>query len=186
MKKIFVVLTMLAMCALAVPAAAQNAEPNRTVGRKGAKQLSLSFATMTQISTAPDSGFGGATSTSTNIFGAVGFGRFVTERFVLNVGISGSGDVQEGSSPMFFTSVGGLFYFSPQRVSSAYIGGDVSTMISTIEGVDSAPEVLGKLGVQTAIKENAAIFFEGAYGGAIKSFGSSGSLRTQLGLRVLF
>ncbi len=187
MRKYLPVLIALFVSVAAAPAFGQSAEGARTVGRKGAKQLSLSFATFTQISSTEGvGGFEGGTSTSTNIFGAVDFGRFVTNRFVLSFGLSGSGTVKRGSTPLFYTNGSAAFYFTPQKASSAYFGGEVSTPLSQTEGVDIKPEVLGKLGVQTAIKENASLFVEGAYGGPVDTLGSSGSLRTRVGLRVLF
>lgn len=187
MRKFLSIFLALAMSALASSAFAQAAENTRTVGRKGAKQLSLSFATVTQISRGGSAyGYDVGSQTSTSIFGAVDMGRFLTERFVLSFGISGSGTVEAGSTPMFYSNAGGVVYFTPRKVSSAYIGGDISTLLIRIEGADIKPEVLGKFGVQTAIKENASIFIEAAYGGAINALSTNGSLRTRVGLRVLF
>ncbi len=181
MRKYVTCLVVLFLGLTASDALAQAAESTRVVGRKGAKQLSLSFSTTTQMSSA--SQFGGP-STSTNIFGAIDVGRFLTDRFVLAFGISGSGNVGEGSTPSFFSNGGAAFYFSPQKSSSLYIGGDVLSRLTQVEG--TMPEVVGKVGVQTALKENASIFIEGAYGGAVNALSTNGSLRTRLGLRVLF
>jgi hypothetical protein len=186
MRKYVIALVMLLVGLTASDALAQAADTTRVVGRKGAKQLSLSFSTTTQMKTTPRVRGVSSTSTSTNMFGAIDFGRFVTDRFVLAFGISGSGNVGEGSTPMFYGNGGAAFYFSPQKSSSLYVGGDVSSMLTQLEGVEMKPEVVGKIGLQTALKENASIFIEGAYGGAVDALATNGSLRTRLGLRVLF
>lgn len=187
MKKIVSAVVLLVLLAHAGPAAAQTDETTRQVGRKGARQVSLSFATITQIISVGDEfGLSGGTSSSTSMFGAVDFGRFVTERLVLSFGIQGSGTIAEGQSPLFYSQAGFLYYFTPQQVMSTYLGGDLSVPLTTINGERPSSEAVGKVGVQAALKSNASIFVEGAYGGAFDAFGSRGSFRTQLGLRMLF
>jgi hypothetical protein len=178
---------------------AQSTEPARSVGRKGATQLGLNFATTTAIS---DNGLGG-TSATTNLFGGVDIGRFVTNKFLLRFGVSGFGEVggsaqpsygaqSSGGSTVTFTFLtGGLFYVTPQKAQSLYLGGDMSIPMS--KNGSSNPYVNGRVGVQAAIRANASFFVEAGYGAQISSgnnnglsSGSNGSFQTNLGVRVLF
>jgi hypothetical protein len=181
-------------------ASAQTVEAARTVGRKGAMQLGISFSTSTSLST---SAFDGSQSSTTNLFGTVDVGRFLSEKFLVRFGISGFGTVggpeQPAGDPFLqqfgieipeqptvtFTMLGGgLFYFTPQKISSFYVGGDVAVPMSDVGTGD--PLVNGRLGVQTAIRNNASLFVEGGYGTVVGAESSSGSLSTNIGLRVLF
>lgn len=185
--------------ALGGTAFAQSAEGARSVGRKGATQLGIQFTTTTSLSTSGD----GSVASTTNLFGGIDVGRFVTDKFLTRFGLSGFGQVggqsfdfgdgssSSGSNVSFNFLGGALFYLTPQKPQSFYIGGDISVPVSS-SGTGN-PNVNGRLGIQAAIRSNASLFVEGGYGatlssnkGAAGSGGSSGSLQTNLGVRVLF
>jgi len=170
---------------------AQSDEGAKTVGRKGATQLGFNFSTNTSIQ---DTGFG-STSAQTSLFGGFDVGRFTTDKFLVRLGLNGFGQLgggQEtafgsvgGSSVSFDLLGGGLYYLTPQKAQSLYIGGDLSVPLSS-NGTGS-PYANGRLGVQAAIRSNAAIFLEAGYGALLSSAaGSTGSLQSNLGVRVLF
>lgn len=162
---------------------AQSVEAARTVGRKGAKQVGINFATNTSITS---SGYG-TNSSMTNLFGGLDVGRFVSDKFLTRFGISGSGNVGGGSSSVSFSLLGGgLFYFTPEKPQSLYIGGDMTVPLSS-QGTGD-PYVNGRLGIQAALRANAALFFEGGYGTLLSRDGGgmNGSLQTNVGIRILF
>jgi hypothetical protein len=168
-------------------ASAQTPEPTKSVGRKGATQMGISFSTTTPVSVSD----AGTQTGATTLNGSIDIGRFVTGKLVTRFGVFGSGSFggqQRSGSPVSFMLLGGaLYYFTPDKVSSLYIGGDTSVAVSSAGTND--PMVNGRLGVQTAIKHNASFFIEGGYGGALTSSqGGSrgGSLMTNVGIRVLF
>jgi hypothetical protein len=185
--KTFVSFIAVALFASVGTAFAQSAEGPRTVGHKGAKQIGINFSTTTSLI----SGAGGSTASLTNMFGGIDVGRFVSDKLVTRFGISGSGQVggQDAGSSVSFNMLGGaLIYMTPQKPQSLYIGGDVSIPLSSNGAGD--PYVNGRLGVQAAIRSNAAIFVEGGYGTQISRTegggGMTGSLQSNIGVRVLF
>jgi hypothetical protein len=180
---------------LGASAFAQSDEAAKTVGRKGATQLGINFQTTTSISTS----YYGTTNTETNLFGGVDVGRFVSNKFLVRFGLSGfgtvgggggesgyyGGAVGGGSSVSFNVLGGGLFYLTPQKPQSLYVGGDMSVPMSKAGAGD--PYMNSRVGLQAAIRSNASIFFEGGYGTVLSRGGSgSGSLQSNLGVRVLF
>ena len=174
------ILFAVALLALAVPSFAQTDEAARTVGRKGAVQLGVSFTTNTGISAAGMS--------STSMSGVIDVGRFVTDKFLMRFGMMGSGTFGGGTSGStnFMALGGALFYVTPDKPSSLYLGGDVSVPMQAQAGGAFNGFANGRLGVQTAISNNASFFVEGGYGGNLRSFAQQGSLMSNIGIRVLF
>lgn len=183
-------LTTCLLAAAAGAASAQTPEPARSVGRKGATQLGISFSTSTPVHITA----AGTKTEATNLNGSIDIGRFVTGKLVTRFGVFGSGSFggdqrgNSGPATISFSLLGGaLYYLTPDKVSSLYIGGDSSVSVSS--GGTSSPFVNGRLGVQTAIRHNASFFVEGGYGGQLtaRDGGSrGGSLMTNVGIRVLF
>jgi hypothetical protein len=170
-----------ALLALAVPALAQTDGGARTVGRKGAVQLGVSFTTITQVSQTGLS--------ATNMSGVIDAGRFVTEKFLMRFGMMGSGTIggEQTGSTNFMGLAGALFYITPEKPSSFYLGGDITVPLQVQqEGAGFSGFANGRLGVQSAISNNASFFVEGGYGGALRSFAQQGSLMSNIGIRVLF
>ena len=173
---------------------AQSDEPAKSVGRKGATQLGINFQTTTSISTTSR----GQSSTETNLFGGIDVGRFISNKLLFRFGVSGFGtlggqtvdsiygvDLGGGGSSVSFNILGGgLYYLTPQKPQSLYIGGDMSVPLSKAGAGD--PYVNSRIGVQSAIRSNASIFFEGGYGMVVSNLGSNGSLQSNLGVRILF
>jgi hypothetical protein len=191
MKTTFAVLTAVAVLTLGGTAFAQSDEAAKTVGHKGATQLGFNFSTNTSIQ---ETGFG-STTAQTSLFGGFDVGRFATDKFLVRFGFNafgqlGGGSETEfgsfgGSSVSFGLLGGGLYYLTPQKAQSLYLGGDMSVPLSS-SGAGS-PYANGRLGVQAAIRSNAAIFLEAGYGALLSSAaGSTGSLQSNLGVRVLF
>jgi hypothetical protein len=184
----FLFVTTIVLAAAVGTASAQTPEPAKMVGRKGATQMGISFSTTTPVALTE----AGTQTGATTLNGSIDIGRFVTNKLVTRFGVFGSGSFggqrSGGSSPVSFMLLGGvLYYFTPDKVSSLYLGGDSSVAVSSVGSGD--PNVNGRLGVQTAIRHNASFFVEGGYGGALTSSeGGSrgGSLMTNVGIRVLF
>jgi hypothetical protein len=121
------------------------------------------------------------------MYGLIDVGRFVTDKFLTRFGVSGSGSVgrQGAAGDISFTLLtGALYYFTPDKTSSLYLGGDSALPISQSGTGDMM--VNGRLGVQSAIRHNASFFVEGGYGATLTSLSSSGSLMSNLGVRILF
>lgn len=175
------ILAILAMAAAATPSQAQDPDTSRTVGRKGAVQMGLSFSSTTFTATNGS----GESDTMTSLFGIAEVGRFVTERIVVRSSFSGFGQVGGGrNSTSFLLGGGGLVYFTPQKPSSVYVGGDMLVPVSS-QGTSNAL-VFGRFGVQSAFRQNAMFFVEGGYGGIARSLGSAGQLSSNVGFRFLF
>jgi hypothetical protein len=203
MRTIARILTVTAILAFGGVAFAQSDEGAKTVGRKGATQLGMSFATTTTITSSATglTGSGSSTSATTNIFGGVDIGRFVSDSFLLRFGINGSGNlggqkadtstltrlgISVPATPTVnFNLIGGaLYYMTPQKPQSFYLGGDMSVPMSDV-GI-SDPYANARVGVQAAIRANASFFVEAGYGFLVSSIGSNGSLMSNIGVRVLF
>ena len=124
-------------------------------------------------------------------------GRFITKRFVVKLGLVGSGsrggedsaDLASGpGAPSLYATGGLMFYFTPESLVSFYIAAEYWAQLTQRSGADSG-SVVGKAGLQAAVSARASFFFEGGYGVRITR-GDGGELMTringQVGLRIKF
>ena len=98
--------------------------------------------------------------------------RFVTRRIAVRGGVEGSGstggdeetDTLRGNGAAAINAgVGGLFYFTPQSMVSAYSGLEYWAQVTRRESPD-AGSIVGLFGLQAAASSRASFFVEGGYG----------------------
>ena len=169
------------------------APAQRVVGRSGATQLELS-GSFDRWYTSSQS------DTPTNYFITFGVGKFLSDGFLINGRVSGSGQFGGPESdpefdfggPSLYGEFGVKYYFSPQNTTSGYVGGLYSAALTNRQDGDNG-SVLGTFGAQTAISPSASFYYEVLYGVALStpSFGGFESDRLQrfgmqFGLRFLF
>lgn len=123
--------------------------------------------------------------------------RFITNKFVVRLGLAGSGrvggddDGEAGRGAPALHAAGGLFfYFTPQSLVSFYTGADYSAQVTRRDpDLADAGTIAAKGGMQAAISSRASFFVEGGYGIGL-SRGKEEELVTrivgQLGLRIRF
>jgi opacity protein-like surface antigen len=168
------------------PVAFEEIEP-RIVGRAGTTSIGLA-------------GFVDKFSSSEEIFPSnytaqVDVCRFVTRRLAVRVGVVGSGsfggdesdELLPGSgAPSFQASGGLLFYFTPQKIASVYLGGEYWAQITRRAEGDTG-SLLAVGGLQAAISSRASVFIQGGVG-ARMARGDDDELLTrivaQLGVRI--
>ena len=134
---------------------------------------------------------------STNYTAQVDVERFLTRRIAIRFGLLGTGRVggddsteaETGpGSPAVHAGGGGLFYFTPGSMVSAYAGVEYWAQV-TNRGSDDAGTAVGKFGLKAAVSSRASVFAEGGYGVNLRR-GDEGETITrivgQLGLRIRF
>lgn len=89
-----------------------------------------------------------------------------------------------GLEPSLNLTGGSLYYFSPDRKTSPYVGGKYQIAVTNrLDG--DAGNVLGTAGIQTVVSGRTSLFGELGYGGGVKELGS-GVVQLAVGVRVLF
>jgi hypothetical protein len=175
-------------------AAASEAQQERVVGRKGAIAISLdaSISGRNQTNQSFDSRgrlieekeFTGDYTTFVDV------GRFLTDHLVLNVGTFLAGPIGGGDNAGGHTTgtQGGVrFYVTPSAAASLYVSGGGGLITSRSSGTStSAGSVYGAGGFESALKENASIFFEGQLQRDFFEGDAQNTLRFRVGLRILF
>jgi hypothetical protein len=173
-----------------VPSAEQSVpdelEP-RIIGRRGSTTIGIG-------------GFVDKFSSSESVFPAnytaqVDVCRFLTRRLAVRVGVVGTGsfggeneeDLPAGSgAPSIQASSGVLFYFTPQKMASLYLGGEYWAQLTRRTAGDTG-SVLGVAGLHAAMSSRASVYIQGGIGGRIAR-GDEGELLTrivaQLGVRL--
>jgi hypothetical protein len=165
----------------------------RVVGRSGATQLELS-GSFDRSYTASNS------DTPTTYFVTVGVGRFLSEGFLINGRLSGSGQFggpelppeYDFASTSLYGQFGAKWYFSPQSTTSGYVGGLYSAALTNRQDGDNG-SILGSFGAQTAVSPQASFFYEVLYGVSLSTPTIAGftterqqHFGVQFGLRFLF
>jgi hypothetical protein len=133
----------------------------------------------------------------TNYTVQVDVSRFLSRRIAIRFGVVGSGSVggdesSDGSAGAGAAALhaggGGLFYFTPGSMVSAYAGVEYWSQV-TRRAENDAGSVVGKFGVQAVVSSRASVFVEGGYGVNVRR-GDKGETVTrlvgQLGLRIRF
>jgi opacity protein-like surface antigen len=192
-------ITSLAAAATAASAAAQTTpmpaavvseeiEP-RIVGRRGTMSVGIS-------------GFADKFSSTENVFttnyvAQIDVCRFLTRRFAVRGGVVGSGrfggddsddeSLPAGSGAPSMQAAGGvLFYFTPQKLASFYLGGEYWAQITQRVAGDTG-SLVGVAGVHATLSSRASLFVQGGVGGRVAR-GDEGELLTrvvaQLGVRI--
>jgi hypothetical protein len=121
--------------------------------------------------------------------------RFVTNRFVVRGGLSGSGsaggddpeDRPTGLGAPALHASGGLFYYlRPQSIWSPYAGAEYWMQLSQRADTDRGA-VIGSLGLEGAVSRRLGIFLEGGYGlGLTGSDEQTNRLVARVGMRWKF
>lgn len=166
----------------------EEIEP-RTVGRRGTMSIGIA-------------GFADKFSSTENVFATnyvaqVDVCRFVTRRIAVRGGLVGSGrfggsdDAEDalpaGSGAPAMQAAGGvLFYFTPQKLASFYLGGEYWAQITQRVAGDTG-SLVGVAGIHATVSSRASLFIQGGFGSRIAR-GDEGELLTrvvaQLGLRI--
>ena len=131
----------------------------------------------------------------TNYVAQVDVCRFLTRRFAVRVGAVGTGsfggdDEDEAAAgsgaPSMQASGGALFYFTPQKMASFYLGGEYWAQVTRRAAGDTG-SIVGVAGIHAAMSSRASVFIQGGVGGRIAR-GDEGELLTrivaQLGMRI--
>lgn len=168
-------LTAIVMClsAGAMRVHAQTASDGDQATREELEPLTVGRAGTTLIGIAGYvDRFFSSEETSPTIYTAhLDVSRFLTDRLVVRGGVAGigrigdedgDGDVGPGA-PALHGIVGGLFYFSPQKVVSLYSGVDYWVQLTQRSGSD-AGVLVGTLGAQGALSSRTSLYLEGGYG----------------------
>ena len=109
---------------------------------------------------------------STNYAMHVDVARFLTKRIAVTGGVAGMGsaggeDAKNRATgvgaPALYVFAGGLYYFTPQSITSVYLGGSYWQQVTQRSGADTGAAV-GTVGLQGAISSRATFFVEGGYG----------------------
>ena len=166
----------------------EEIEP-RIIGRRGTTAVGLA-------------GFADKFSSTENVFATnyvaqIDVCRFVTRRFALRAGVVGSGrfggdddaeaELAAGAGAPSIQAAGGvLFYFTPQRIASFYLGGEYWAQLTQRVAGDTG-SLVGVAGLHAAFSSRASVFMQGGVGGRIAR-GDEGELLTrivvQLGVRI--
>jgi hypothetical protein len=177
----------LTLAAMALPHAASAQD--RQVGRKGATQLSFNASVSAKQSTGAS--FGGFEVSGGNWSGdyrfAIESGQFLSDRLVLSVGTSVGGFIG-GSGGITNNLNGGLrLYMTPSSTVSPYVSGGGGFSTFRVSGNTASDAlVYGAGGVDAAVRDNAIVFFEGAFDRLFVDGGGQNAFRFNVGLRVLF
>jgi hypothetical protein len=123
--------------------------------------------------------------------------RFLTKRIAVRAGVVGSGtfggeeqdDALSGSgAPAVHASGGVLYYFTPLKMASFYLGGEYWAQLTQRTSGDSG-SVVGVAGIHAVVSSRASVFVQGGFGGRIAR-GDDEELLTrivaQLGVRLKF
>lgn len=134
---------------------------------------------------------------ATHYTAQIDVGGFVAPRIVVRGGLAGTGRFGgEGSddrptgagAPAVHAFGGALFYFTPQSMLSAYVGGEYWNQLTQRDGTD-AGSLVGTLGLQGAMSSRASVFIEGGYGFGLTK-GDDGETLSRfvgrLGIRLKF
>jgi len=121
--------------------------------------------------------------------------RFLTKRIAVRAGGVGSGsfggeeqdDPLTGSgAPAFHASGGVLYYFTPLKMASVYLGGEYWAQLTQRESGDTG-SLVGVAGLHAVVSSRASFFVQGGFGGRIAR-GEDDELLTrlvaQLGVRL--
>ena len=169
-------------------AASEEVEP-RIIGRRGTTSIGL--AGFADKFSSTESLF------ATNYVAQIDVCRFVTRRLAVRAGVVGSGrfggddDVEAefpaGSGAPSIQAAGGvLFYFTPQKIASFYLGGEYWAQLTRRVAGDSG-SLVGVAGLHAAFSSRASVFMQGGVGGRIAR-GDEDELLTrivvQLGVRI--
>jgi hypothetical protein len=170
------------------PIVSEEIEP-RIVGRRGTMSVGIS-------------GFADKFASTENVFATnyvaqIDVCRFVTRRFAVRGGIVGSGRfggddsddaaLPVGSGAPSMQAAGGvLFYFTPQKLASFYLGGEYWAQITQRVAGDTG-SLVGVAGLHATLSSRASLFVQGGVGGRIAR-GDEGELLTrivaQVGVRI--
>jgi hypothetical protein len=133
----------------------------------------------------------------TNYTAQVDVTRFLTRRIAIRFGVLGTGSVggeesaDDATGPgaaALHVGGGGLFYFTPGSMVSAYAGVEYWAQV-THRADNDAGSAVGKFGFQAVISSRASVFVEGGYGVNLRR-GEEGETITrivgELGLRLRF
>jgi hypothetical protein len=180
------VLTLLGASAVSAHAQTEETEP-RVVARPG--------TTLVGFSGYVDRFFSSEAVFPINYTAQIDVCRFVTKRFAVRGGAVGSGSVRGDNSdelasgsgaPSVHALVGVLYYFTPDSIVSAYVGGEYWAQLTQREGRDTG-SFFGTAGLQAAISSRASFFVQGGVGARVNR-GDDDELLTrfvaQLGLRI--
>lgn len=166
----------------------EEIEP-RIIGRRGT--TSIGIAGFADKFSSTESIF------ATNYVAQADVCRFVTRRFAVRAGIVGSGrfggdedaeaDLPAGSGAPSMQAAGGvLFYFTPQKIASFYLGGEYWAQLTRRVAGDTG-SLVGVAGLHAAFSSRASVFIQGGVGGRIAR-GDEDELLTrivvQLGVRI--
>ena len=170
------------------PIVSEEIEP-RVVGRRGMMSVGIS-------------GFADKFSSTENVFATnyiaqVDVCRFLTRRFAVRGGLVGSGRFGGGDSeddawpvgsgaPAMQVAGGLLFYFTPQKLASFYLGGEYWAQLTQRVAGDTG-SLVGVAGIHATLSSRASLFVQGGVGGRVAR-GDEGELLTrivaQLGVRI--
>jgi hypothetical protein len=171
------------------PAATTEELEPRVVGAAG--MLTMGFAGFVDRFNSTE------TLYATNYTAQVDVERFVTRRIAIRFGVLGSGGIggddtaDQPTGPgtaAVHVGGGGLCYFTPDSMVSAYAGLEYWAQV-THRAANDRGTAVGKFGLQAAISSRASVFVEGGYGINLRR-GDEGETITrivgQLGLRIRF
>jgi opacity protein-like surface antigen len=169
-------------------AVSEEIEP-RIIGRRGT--TSIGIAGFADKFSSTESIF------ATNYVAQIDVCRFVTRRFAVRAGVVGSGrfggdedaeaNLPAGSGAPSIQAAGGvLFYFTPQKLASFYLGGEYWAQLTRRVAGDTG-SLVGVAGLHAAFSSRASVFIQGGVGGRIAR-GDEDELLTrivvQLGVRI--
>ena len=141
----------------------EEIEP-RTVGGRGATFVGMSG--FVDRFSSPDEAL------PLNYTAQVDVTRFLTRRIAIRFGVLGTGSVggeestDDATGPgaaALHVGGGGLFYFTPGSMGSAYAGMEYWAQV-THRADNDAGSAVGKFGFQAVISSRASVFVEGGYG----------------------
>jgi hypothetical protein len=180
------VLMLLAVSAATARAQTEETEP-RVIARPG--------TTLVGFSGYVDRFFSSEAVFPINFTAQLDLCRFVTKRFAIRGGVVGSGSVKGDNSdelaagsgaPSMHALAGVLYYFTPDGIVSAYVGGEYWAQLTQREGRDNG-SLFGVAGMQAAISSRASFFVQAGVGGRVNR-GDDDELLTrfvaQVGLRI--
>lgn len=111
----------------------------------------------------------------TNYTTQIDVGHFLTQRFVIRGGLSGSGsfggkdpdELATGSGAPSLHAFGGLlFYFTPKSMMSLYSGAEYWAQLTQRADRD-AGSIVGKFGAEGVVSSRVSLFLEAGYGLAL-------------------
>jgi hypothetical protein len=202
MKRVWLRLPLLLLTALSArPAFAQN-EPPSVAPPPQLEELEPRVVGSAGMTTVGFAGFIDRFSSSqtlyaTNYTAQVDVSRFLTRRIAIRFAVLGTGraggeattDEATGpGAPALHAGGGGLFYFTPGSMMSAYAGLEYWSQL-TRRADNDAGSAVGKFGLQAVVSSRASVFMEGGYGVNLRR-GEEGETVTrlvgQLGVRIRF